>query len=60
MCKLDIDTEYHKTGIKVVKVRQAVVMSTVQDRAVISEKSCVNDILEFLDRPDRRFSGVHK
>ena len=29
------------------KVRQAVVMSPVQDRAVISEKSGVNDILEF-------------
>ena len=49
-CKLDIDyKEYHNTRVKVAKVRQSVVMSTVRERAIINEKSCASNIQDFFD-----------
>ena len=49
-CRLDINYKvYHETGRKVLKEKQKVVMSTVAERAVISEKGCVEDIEDFLE-----------
>ena len=49
-CRLDLDYKvYHETGKKVLKEKQNLVMSTVAERAVISEKCCVDDIEDFLE-----------
>ena len=48
--KKDIDYKvYHTIGRKVLKERKSVVMNTAQERLIITEKACVEDISDFFE-----------